>query len=96
MPQIQQLTAALWGLGVGLVTITAIWLVVSNAWYRMASGDHCPSSDVKPTPIGIVEEYPEGLGEAHGRPTLFLKLLIVGYALWAIGYVALFYTRGFK
>jgi len=96
MPVIQQLLAALWALGIGLVTITAIWLIVSNAWYRGAQGDHLPPTDVRPTPIGMVEEYPEGLAEAHGRPTLFLKLLIIAYALWAVGYVVLFYMRGLK
>lgn len=95
MPAGQQLTAALFGVGIGVVTIVAIWLVVSNAWYRTTHGEQ-PDVDLKPTPIGIVEEYPENLAEAHGRPTLFLQLLIVGYALWAIGYVVLFYSRGLK
>ena len=91
MPATQQLYSALWGLGIGAVFIVVIWLVVSNAWYRQATGNRIPDTDVKPTPIGMVEEYPEGLAEAHGGPTLFLKLLIVAFVVWTIGYVVLFF-----
>lgn len=93
MPATQQLYSALWGLGIGAVFAVTIWLVVSNAWYRKATENRIPETDVKPTPIGIVEEYPDGLAEAHGGPTLFLRVLVVAFVLWTIGYVVLFVTR---
>lgn len=90
MPYQQQLVGMLWGLGLGTGLVTAVWLVVSNAWYRQATSDRIPETDIKPGPVGTVEEYPEGLAEAHGRPTLFLKLWIVAYVLWAVGYVVIY------
>jgi hypothetical protein len=93
MPATQQLYSALWALGIGAVFALAIWLIVSNAWYRHATENRIPDTDVKPTPIGMVEEYPEGLAEAHGGPTLFLKVLIGAFVVWTVGYVA-FFLRG--
>lgn len=95
MPVRDQIVSALWGLGIGAAFVTTVWLVVSNAWYRKATEDRIPETDVKPTPIGIVEEYPEGLAEAHGGPTTFLKVLIAAYVVWSIGYVVLFLTGRF-
>lgn len=92
MPLDQQVSAALWGLGLGAAFIAAVWLVVANAWFRKATADRVPRSDVRPDPIGTVDEYPEGLGEAHGRVTLFLKTYIALFVLWTIGYVYLFVT----
>lgn len=91
MPVTEQLRAAMWGLGIGTVLIVTVYLIVSNAWYRSATGDRIPESDVKPSPIGMVDEYPEGLAEAHGGPTLFFKLLVAGYVVWLVGYVAFWY-----
>lgn len=91
MPVTEQLLAALWGLGIGAVLIVTVYLVVSNAWYRSATGDRIPETDMKPSPIGMVDEYPEGLAEAHGGPTLFFKLLVAGYVVWLVGYVAFWY-----
>ncbi|MDO8987408.1 MAG: sulfite exporter TauE/SafE family protein [Coriobacteriia bacterium] len=65
----EQLNASLWALGIGTVLIVTIYLVVSNAWYRSATGDRIPETDLKPSPIGMVDEYPEGLAEAHGGAT---------------------------
>lgn len=95
MPLTQQLAASLWGLGIGTVFAIVIWLVVSNAWYRSATGNRIPDADVKPMPIGMVEEYPDGLAEAHGGPTLFLKILIAAFVVWTVGYVAFFIRAGF-
>jgi len=92
MPLDQQWSAALWGVGLGLTFIVAVWLVVANAWFRKATEDRIPSADVSPDPIGTVDEYPEGLGEAHGNVTLFLKAYIVLFVLWSIGYVVIFVT----
>lgn len=92
MPLDQQWTAALWGLGLGITFIVAIWLVVANAWYRKATSDRIPTTDIHPDPIGTVDEYPEGLGEAHGNVTLFIKAYIVFFVIWTIGYVYVFMT----
>lgn len=96
MPVTEQVQAALWALGVGAAFVAVIWMVVSNAWYRKATEDRIPATDVKPTPIGMVEEYPEGLAEAHGRPTLLMKLLILGFVVWTIGYTAAFVMRVYR
>jgi hypothetical protein len=89
MPVHQQLVGALWGLGLGVALVVVIWLVVSNAWFRSATNDRVPDTDVKPDPIGPVDEYPGELKEAHGKPTLFLKLWIAAFAAWAVGYVVI-------
>jgi hypothetical protein len=93
MPVHQQLVGALWGVGLGLGLLVVIWLVVSNAWFRPATDDHMPETDAKPDPVGLVDDYPEQLREAHGKPTLFLKLWIVAFVLWAAGYVVAFLLR---
>jgi hypothetical protein len=92
MPIDQQWTAALWGVGLGATFIASVWLVVANAWFRKATADRIPTTDVHPDPIGTVDEYPEGLGEAHGRVTLFLKAYIVLFVVWSIGYIYIFLT----
>lgn len=92
MPWFYQWTGVIWALGLAAAFIAAVWLVVANAWYRGATGDRIPSTDVRPGPIGTVDEYPEGLGEAHGRVTLFLKAYIIAFVIWSIGYVYIFVT----
>jgi hypothetical protein len=94
MPASDQWSAALWGIGLGVLFLVAVWLVVSNAWFRKATADRIPQSDIRPDPIGTVEEYPEGLGEAHGRVTLFLKAYIVLFVIWTVLYVANFLLGG--
>lgn len=90
MPVHQQLVGALWGVGLGIGLVVVIWLVVSNAWFRAATDDRMPETDVKPDPVGPVDDYPQELREAHGKPTLFLKLWMLAFVLWAVGYVAMF------
>lgn len=92
MPVAQQASAVLWGLGFGAAFVVAVWLVVANAWFRKATADRIPDTDVRPDPIGTVEEYPEELGEAHGRVTLFLKVFIAFFVVWAVGYAYIFLT----
>lgn len=92
MPVTQQATAVLWGLGLGATLVVAVWLVVANAWFRKATPDRIPTTDVWPDPIGIVDEYPEELGEAHGRVTLFLKAYTVFFVVWTVGYAYIFLT----
>lgn len=94
MPLSDQWAAAIWGVGLGGLLIAAVWLVVSNAWFRKALADRIPSADVRPDPIGTVDEYPDGLGEAHGRVTLFLKAYVVLFVIFAVVYVANFMTGG--
>jgi hypothetical protein len=92
MPLDQQWSAVLWGLGLGVTFIVGVWLVVANAWFRQANADRVPRTDVHPDPIGTVDEYPEGLAEGHGRVTVFLKVYIVAFVLWTVGYVYIFLT----
>jgi hypothetical protein len=92
MPLDQQWSAALWGVGLGITFIVAVWLVVANAWFRNATPGLIPSVDVHPDPIGTVDEYPDDLGEAHGNVTLFLKVYIGLFVFWSIGYVYIFVT----
>jgi hypothetical protein len=94
MPISEQWTAAIWGIGLGGLFVGAVWLVVSNAWFRSATADRVPTTDVRPDPIGTVDEYPDGLGEAHGRATLFLKAYIVLFVIWTVAYVANFLAGG--
>lgn len=91
MPSDVQVYNSLWGCGTGLFMLAVVWLLISNAWWRKALGDQLPPTDddLKPPPTGDVHEFGPGLAEAHGRVTVFLKLLIVGYVLWTVGYVAL-------
>jgi hypothetical protein len=93
MPLDQQWSAVLWGVGLGATFIVGVWLVVANAWFRKANADRIPSTDLHPDPIGTVDEYPEGLAEGHGRVTVFLKVYIVAFIVWSVGYVYLFLTR---
>jgi hypothetical protein len=93
MPMSEQLEAALGALGVGAAMILVVYLVVSNAWFRKASNDRMPDRDPLPTPVEPVHDYPEGLAEAHGPVPLLIKLMIVGFILWAIGYVVVYFTR---
>lgn len=92
MPMEQQTAAWVWGISLGLGSVVAIWLVVANAWFRKATEDRIPATDIHPDPIGTVDEYPEGLGEAHGRVTLFMKAYILFFVVWTAGYVYIFLT----
>lgn len=93
MPVHQQLVGSLWGVGLGLGLVLVIWLVVSNAWFRAATGDEVPQGDVTPDPVGMVDEYPDELREAHGPLTLFLKLSVVAFVVWVVGYVVFFFMQ---
>ena len=91
MPASLQWWNTLEAIGLFVIWAAGVWMVVSNAWWRKAIGDVVPEADIKPTPIGTVEEYPEGLAEAHGSPPLALKIFIVLWVFWTIGYVALYF-----
>lgn len=82
----------LWGLGLGTLFILGLWLVVADAYFRRGLDDTLPASDIIPAPVGEIHEYPEGLSEAHGKVTTFLKAYIVFFVLWTIGYVYIFMT----
>lgn len=89
MPAYQQIFAVGVGLAVGLVSIVAMWLVVNNGWSR--AGGRAHDTDPAPEPVGDVHEYPQGLAEAHGPVTGFLRFAIVGFIVWAIVYIAMFF-----
>ena len=42
-----------------------------------------------------MHEYPEGIAEAHGPVPLIVKIIIVSFVLWTVGYVVVFVQRGF-
>ncbi len=96
MPWEEQIEAVLWGLGVGAAIVVAIWAVIAGGWSRRTGatavaegGDHVPE------PVAPVHEYPEGITEAHGPVPLIVKIIMVSFVLWAVGYVVLFVQRGF-
>lgn len=90
MPEAQQISAILWGLGVGIAFLVAIYVGVGSGWFRKAVGRTVPQSDPLPEPVAPVHDYPDGLAEGHGKVPLLLKLVIVGYIVFLVGYVALF------
>ena len=96
MPWAEQIEAVWWGLGVGTAIIIAIWAVIAGGWARRTgavtdtdTGDHVPEA------IAPIHEYPEGISEAHGPVPLIIQVIIVSVALWTVGYVVVFVTRGF-
>jgi len=96
MPWAEQIEAIWWGLGVGAAIIFAIWAVIAGGWARRTGA--VPSADGEnalPEPVPPIHDYPEGISEAHGPVPLIVTLIIVGFALWAVGYVVLFVQRGF-
>jgi len=94
MPAAQQWSAALWGIGVGIASVIGVWLVVAGAWFRKPAGDTIPVSDTTPEPLGEVHDYPEGLAEAHGPVPIVLKVTIVLFIIWTVGYVAWYFYAG--
>jgi len=93
MPYQEQLEAALGGIGVGIAMIAVIYIVVSSSWFKKAGNDRVPETDPAPAPFEPVHEYPEGLAEAHGPIPLIVKVIIVSFVIWMIGYVAVYFTR---
>jgi uncharacterized membrane protein len=95
MPAYQQISAVLWGLGVGAATILAIYFTVRGGWFRKPLvGD--PRQDAEmPEPVQPVHEYAEGIAEGHGPVPIIVSLVIIGFTIWAIGYVVVFVQRGY-
>ncbi|MCL6471880.1 MAG: hypothetical protein K6T91_03625 [Firmicutes bacterium] len=94
MPASEQWWSALEAVAIFIFWAVGIYLVVNNIWWRKsASGDDLPEVDIKPAPIGIVDEYEGGLEEAHGDPPLALKLFIGLFIAWMIGYIVIYYVR---
>ena len=90
MPQSQQLAAALWALGVGILMYLVIHYTVASGWFRKAGNDVAPAEDVLPEVAEPVHRYPEGLEEAHGKVPFIIKGIIVGYVVFLIFYVVYF------
>lgn len=95
MPVSQQISAVLWGLGVGTVSLVAIYMTVHGGWFRKPVSSGSTPDDAYPEPIQPVHEYPEGIAEAHGPVPLIVRFVIIGFVLWAIGYVVLFVQNGY-
>ena len=96
MPAYQQIEAVLWGLGVGAAIIVAIWAVIAGGWSRRTGAVTSPDiGDHVPEPVAPVHDYPEGISEAHGPVPLIVKVIMVSFVLWTIGYVVLFVQRGY-
>ncbi len=96
MPWEEQVEAVLWGLGVGAAIIVVIWAVIAGGWSRRTGAVAvAEGADHIPEPVAPVHDYPEGITEAHGPVPLIVKLIVVSFVLWAVGYVVLFVQRGF-
>jgi preprotein translocase subunit SecY len=96
MPWAEQIEAVWWGLGVGAAIIIVIWAVIVGGWSRRTGavvGPHGEST--APEAISPVHDYPEGISEGHGPVPLIVKVIIVTFVVWAVGYVVLFVQRGF-
>ena len=95
MPVQQQVSAVLWGLGVGAAIIIAIYVTVRGGWFRKPLVGDPRVEESLPEPVQPIHEYPEGIAEAHGPVPLIVKLVIISFTVWAIGYVVLFVQRGY-
>jgi hypothetical protein len=95
MPASQQIAAVLWGFGVGIALIVVIYATVRGGWFRKPLvGD--PRDELPmPEPVQPVHDYADGMSEAHGPVPLIVKLVIIGFTLWAIGYVVVFVQNGY-
>lgn len=95
MPAYQQLVAVLWSLGIGAALIAIIYVTVSGGWFRRQTVDAASESLEYPEPVQPIHEFPEGIAEANGPVPMIVKLVVIGFGLWAIGYVVLFVQRGY-
>jgi len=95
MPASQQLAAVLWGLGIGTVVIVAIYATIWGGWFRKPLAGDPRDENSLPEAVAPVHEYPEGIAEAHGPVPMIVRLIIIGFVLWTIGYVVLFVQRGY-
>lgn len=93
MPIAQQTAGVWWGLGVGLAFAVIIYFTVRSGWYRKSTLGRVPDVDTPPESVGDVHEYPEGLMEGHGRVPLVIKLIIAGFIVFLVYYVATFIMR---
>ena len=90
MPTSQQIAASVWGLAIGLGFLVVIYMTVRSGWFRKAGNDVVPEKDALPEPVEPIHEYPDGLAEAHGNVPAILKIVIVGYIVFLVVYVAIF------
>ncbi len=96
MPWAEQIEAVWWGLGVGAAIIIAIWAVIVGGWSRRTGAVlSAEGENAVPEAIEPVHDYPEGISEGHGPVPLIVKVIIVTFVIWAVGYVVVFVTRGF-
>ena len=106
MPASQQIAAVLWGLGVGVALIVIIYATIRGGWYReplvghprdqdSLPEAHPADEDSRPAVLGQVHDYPDEISEAHGPVPLVVRIVIISFVFWAIGYVVLFVQRGY-
>ena len=96
MPWAEQIEAVWWGLGVGAAIIFAIWAVIAGGWSRRTGAIlSSEGENVAPEAVPPIHDYPEGISEAHGPVPLIVKVIMVSFVVWAVGYVVLFVQRGF-
>jgi hypothetical protein len=90
MPAVWQIARPLWGFGLGTAFFIMFYMVIANAWWRAPAGEAVPEMDPAPQPQGQVDDFPEGLQEAHGKVTPWVKWYMIAFAIWAVGYVTVF------
>jgi hypothetical protein len=90
MPIDWQWARPLWGFGLGLLFLAMTYLIQRDGWFRSAVGESSPETDIQPQTEGEVEDFPEGIEEGAGRTTVWVRVYIIAFIVWAIGYVALF------
>jgi hypothetical protein len=96
MPWAEQIEAVWWGLGVGAAIVIAIWAVIRGGWsWRTGTVAGTEGGDRTPEPVLPVHEYADGFSEGHGPVPLIVKIIIVSFVLWAVGYVVLFVQLGY-
>lgn len=95
MPVHQQVAAILWGLGIGAALIIVIYVTVRGGWFRKPIVGEPVEADLLPEPVQPVHDYADGITEAHGPVPMIVRLVIIAFALWAIGYVVLFVQHGY-
>jgi len=90
MPIDWQWARVLWGFGLGFLFLAMIYIIQRDGWFRGPVGERAPETDIQPRTEGKVEDFPEGIEEGGGHTTAWVRVYIIAFIVWAIGYVVLF------